>query len=127
MQYFGFWEDRPFWRASRSSRSRDGGGPYSSNGPLAGGLRLTLLDQPFTLRRSGSLLRLAGLSCLAFVLGLVACYASFAVPVGLIVNWKPRAGDFRKRGHRLCSDRDELHLVTVDRHAVVKTGQRAGR
>ena len=60
---------------------------HSSNGPLAGGLRLTLLDQPFTLRRSGSLLRLAGLSCLAFVLGLVACYASFAVPVGLIVNW----------------------------------------
>lgn len=64
------------WRRSRPS--------YDT---LAGWPRLGLLDQPFTLRRSGSLLRLAGLSCLAFVLGLVACYASFAVPVALIVNW----------------------------------------
>lgn len=46
--------------------------------------RLGLLDQPFTLRRSGSLLRLSALSCVAFALGLVACYATIAVPMTLL-------------------------------------------
>lgn len=46
--------------------------------------RLGLLDQPFTLRRSGSLLRLSALSCVAFALGLVACYATIAVPMALL-------------------------------------------
>lgn len=46
--------------------------------------RLGLLDQPFTLRRSGSLLRLSALSCVAFALGLVAGYATIAVPMALL-------------------------------------------
>jgi hypothetical protein len=54
--------------------------------------RLGLLDQPFTLRRSGSLLCLTGLSGVAFMLGLVACYSTVALPfvvLMLLGPWSP--------------------------------------
>lgn len=65
---------------SRARRALAGVDSARASSPMG------LLDQPFTLRRCGSLLGLGGLSLLAYVLGFTACYASVATLAMMIAK-----------------------------------------